>query len=159
MQNWRVVYVGALILAVVFMAVALNNDKNNLTPFEYLNKTNDLLGKARATDVFPEKMQFINESITTYGQGPNLDNLQFLASAGTSEQADLLIPLLRIDITNELHGHRNIVHAFKVAASEIFFLLVALVGIFLDWNKLKDGEKHFVWSITSTLLLLILMLI
>lgn len=159
MQNWRVIYIGAIILAVVFMAIARDNDNNNMAPFEYLNKTNDLLDKAKTADVFSEKMQFINESIATYGQGPSLDKLQLLALANTSDQANFMIPALKLEISDEYSSHRNGVHAFKVALSEFAFFFVALVGIFLNWNTLKDEEKHIVWSVTITLLLLILVLI
>ena len=150
---------GVLILAVAFMAIAWDNDTNNMAPYQYINNTADLLDKAKQTSAFEQKIQFIYEAITTYGQGPNLDKLQMLASFDTNQKIDYTFPAIKIEIINEYLSHRNMVHALKVAVSEIAFFIVALVAVFLNWDTLEDGKKHIVWGLTITLLLLILALI
>jgi len=130
-----------------------------MAPFEYLKKTSDLLDKAKAANVFSEKMQFINESITTYGQGSNLDKLQMLVSFDTNLKIDYTLPDIKAEILNEYYGHRNMFHGWKVAISEIAFLIVALAGIVLDWDTLDDGYAHIVWGATITLLVVILVLL
>ena len=130
-----------------------------MAPYQYLNKTADLLDKANQADNFEQKMQYINESIRTYGQGPNLAKLQMLTSLNTNEKMNYVLPDVKAEINDEFSSHADFVRGVKIVAAWIAFLLTTIYSTIIDYNSKSDGEKHFILGVTFVSLLIVLVLI
>ncbi|MBZ9571787.1 hypothetical protein KJA15_00375 [Patescibacteria group bacterium] len=149
---------GFVVLFVIGIAVALYSwySYSNFVAMEYGHISDAIadLQQAKEAQAFEDKIGYVKEAIQHYQQGPNMENLQILATMTTPEQLDISLPEVIKDLENE-HSAATLTPRTVIPA---FVYLGFLVSAFLPavfygrWKKSSDGEKYLTGVIIALLI-------